>query len=58
MRRMLARIVPGYDLVITVRPGAADAHLEALEQEARTLLARARLLIRQTKQDTDRGTGQ
>jgi ribonuclease P protein component len=58
MRRMLARIVPGYDLVITVRPGAADARLEALEQEARTLLARARLLILQTNQDTDRGTGQ
>lgn len=58
MRRMLARIVPGYDLVMTARPGAAEARLETFEQEVRSLLTRARLLILQTDQGTDRGTGQ
>ncbi len=64
-RRMLTRIAPGYDLVMTARPGAADARMEPLEQEVRTLLARARLLIAETDQvihrdtdrDADRGTG-
>lgn len=67
-RHMLTRIVPGYDLVITARPGAADARMETLEQDMRTLLARARLLIAETDQiihrdkrdtdrDADRGTG-
>jgi ribonuclease P protein component len=61
MRRKLARIAPGYDLVITARPGAADARMETLEQEVARLLARARLLIADTAQDiqdtqdTDRG---
>ncbi|HEU4783658.1 MAG TPA: ribonuclease P protein component, partial [Ktedonobacterales bacterium] len=40
MRRKLARIAPGYDLVITARPGAADARMETLEQEVARLLAR------------------
>ncbi|HEY1389508.1 MAG TPA: ribonuclease P protein component [Ktedonobacterales bacterium] len=53
MRRRLARIAPGYDLVITARPGAADARMETLEQEVAGLLARARLLIADTAQDTD-----
>jgi ribonuclease P protein component len=52
MRRKLARIAPGYDLVITARPGAADARMETLEQEVAGLLARARLLIAGTAQDT------
>ena|SRR6185312_13342106 len=63
-RHMLTRIAPGYDLVITAKPGAADAPMEPLEQEVRTLLARARLLIAETDQiihrdqrDADRGTG-
>jgi ribonuclease P protein component len=63
MRRKLARIAPGYDLVITARPGAADARMETLEQEVAGLLARARLLRTDTAQetqvsqdtDTDRG---
>jgi len=62
MRRKLARIAPGYDLVITARPGAADARMETLEQEVAGLLARARLLIagttketQDTNTDTDRG---
>lgn len=61
MRRKLTRIAPGYDLVITARPGAADARMETLEQEVAGLLARARLLIAdvaqdtQDTQDTDRG---
>ena len=61
MRRKLARIAPGYDLVITARPGA-DARMETLEQEVAGLLARARLLIagtakdtQDTNTDTDRG---
>ncbi len=62
IRRKLARIAPGYDLVITARPGAADARMETLEQEVAGLLARARLLIAgtaqdQETQDTDRGMG-
>lgn len=56
MRRKLATIVPGYDLVITARPGAADARMETLEQDVRMLLTRARLLIPDTAQDTHRGT--
>ena len=48
IRRKLARIAPGYDLVITARPGAADARMETLEQEVAGLLARARLLIADT----------
>lgn len=58
IRRKLARIAPGYDLVITARPGAADARMETLEQDVAVLLARARLLIADTAQDiqdTDRG---
>jgi len=62
MRRKLARIAPSYDLVITARPGAADARMETLEQEVAGLLARARLLIagttkdtQDTNTDTDRG---
>ncbi len=58
IRRKLARIAPGYDLVITARPGAADARMETLEQDVTVLLARARLLIMDTAQDTqdtDRG---
>lgn len=51
MRRKWAEIVPGYDLVITARPGAADARMETLEQEVHALLARAQLLIT----DTERG---
>ncbi len=60
MRRKLARIAPGYDLVITARPGAADASMESLERDVSALLTRARLLIADTTrdaQDTDRGTG-
>lgn len=68
MRRKLTGIALGYDLVMTARPGAADARMETLEQEARTLLARARLLMAETDQviqrdkrdtdrDADRGTG-
>ena len=45
MRRRLAGIKPGYDLVLTARPSAADARTEALDQEIGALLARARLLI-------------
>ena len=45
MRRRLAGIKPGYDLVVTARPSAADARTEALDQEIGALLARARLLI-------------
>jgi len=59
IRRKLARIAPGYDLVITARPGAADARMETLEQDVAVLLARARLLIVDTAQytqGTDRGT--
>ena len=59
IRRKLARIAPGYDLVITARPGAADARMETLEQDVEVLLARARLLIVDTAQytqGTDRGT--
>lgn len=56
MRRRLAEIAPGFDLVITARPNAADARVETLDQEVRTLLARARLLIPSTEQTTDRGT--
>lgn len=59
IRRQLARIAPGYDLVITARPGAADARMETLEQDVAVLLARARLLIVDTAQNTqgtDRGT--
>lgn len=52
IRRKLARITPGYDLVITARPGAADARMETLEQDVAVLLARARLLIADTIQDT------
>jgi ribonuclease P protein component len=52
MRRKLARIAPSYDLVITARPGAADARMETLEQEVAGLLARARLLIAGAAQDT------
>jgi ribonuclease P protein component len=52
MRRKLARIAPGYDLVITARPGAVDARMETLEQEVAGLLARARLLIAGSAQDT------
>ena len=61
IRRKLARIAPGYDLVITARPGAAEARMETLEQDVAVLLARARLLIVDTAQhaldtqDTDRG---
>lgn len=55
MRRKLAGIVQGYDLVITARPGAADARMETLDQEVRTLLARARLLMRELP-ETDRPT--
>jgi len=61
IRRQLARIAPGYDLVITARPGAAEARMETLEQDVAVLLARARLLIVDTAQhaldtqDTDRG---
>lgn len=63
MRRKLARIVPGYDLVITARQGAADARMETLEQDVRVLLLRARLLIpeeahtAEDADDTDRGKG-
>jgi len=59
IRRKLARIAPGYDLVIIARPGAADARMETLEQDVAVLLARARLLIVDTAQytqGTDRGT--
>jgi len=59
IRRKLARIAPGYDLVIIARPGAADARMETLEQDVEVLLARARLLIVDTAQytqGTDRGT--
>lgn len=59
MRRKLAGITPGYDLVVTARPGAANARMETLEQEAHALLTRARLLIAKTPeadQETDRGT--
>ena len=52
IRRKLARIAPGYDLVITARPGAADARMETLEQDVAVLLARARLLIADTIRDT------
>ncbi len=61
IRRELARIAPGYDLVITARPGAADARMETLKQDVAVLLARARLLRvdtaqdKQDTQDTDRG---
>jgi len=56
IRRKLPRIAPGYDLVITARPGAADARMETLEQDVAVLLARARLLIADTTQDTDKDT--
>ena len=45
MRRRLAGIAPGYDLVVTARPDAASASVETLDQEIGALLARARLLI-------------
>ena len=45
MRRRLAGIVPGYDLVVTARPGAANASVATLDQEIGALLARARVLI-------------
>ncbi|HEY7342189.1 MAG TPA: ribonuclease P protein component [Ktedonobacterales bacterium] len=57
IRRKLTRIAPGYDLVITARPGAADARMETLEQEVAGLLARARLLIAGTAQDTQEAQG-
>lgn len=60
MRRKLSGIAPGYDLVVTARPGAAAARMEILAQEVHTLLTRARLLIPVTPeagQETDRGTG-
>lgn len=50
MRRKLPTISRGYDLVLTARPGAADARVETLEQEVRTLLAQARLLIAETSE--------
>jgi ribonuclease P protein component len=53
VRRKLADIAPGFDLVITARAGAADARIEALDQETRTLLSRARLL----RAETHRGAG-
>ena len=56
IRRKLTRIAPGYDLVITARPGAADARMETLEQDVARLLTRARLLIADTTQDTDKDT--
>ena len=56
IRRKLTRIAPGYDLVITARPGAADARMETLEQDVAVLLARARLLIADITQDTDKDT--
>jgi ribonuclease P protein component len=51
VRRLLAEVTPGYDLVLTARPGAADAPIETLRQEVRALITRARLL----KVETDRG---
>ena len=45
MRRMLADIAPGYDLVVTARPDAANTPIATLDQELRALLRRARLLI-------------
>lgn len=45
MRRRLAGIAPGYDLVVTARPSAATASYAALDQEIGALLTRARLLI-------------
>jgi len=45
MRRRLASIAHGHDLVVTARPGAASASVAALDQEIGALLARARLLI-------------
>jgi ribonuclease P protein component len=45
MRRRLAGIAPGYDLVVTARPDAASASVATLDQEIAALLARARLLI-------------
>lgn len=43
-RGLLASIAAGYDLVLTARPGAAEASVEVLAQEVSTLLKRARLL--------------
>lgn len=45
MRRRLAGIAPGYDLVVTARPDAANASVVTFDQEVGALLARARLLI-------------
>ena len=45
MRRRLAGIAPGYDLVVTARPDAASASVATLDQEIGAVLARARLLI-------------
>lgn len=45
VRAMMATIAPGYDLVLTARPSAAEANLESLAREVQLLLRRARLLI-------------
>ncbi len=44
LRRALWNIAPGWDMIITARPGAAQADSETLRAETLDLLTRARLL--------------
>ena len=44
IRRLLADVPPGWDLVLAGKPGAAQAEYAALAGEARALLARAGML--------------
>lgn len=43
VRHKLAGLAPGWDLIISARPGAAEADYAALDVELKELLTRARL---------------
>jgi len=43
-RKSLAEIKKGYDVVITVKPQAADADFKTMESEIKSLLKRGNLL--------------
>jgi len=55
MRRELSRLAPGWDIVITARPGAAEADYGTLYAEVRVLLERARPPV-MAAEKADRGT--
>ena len=44
VRRLLADVPPGWDFILSGKPGAAQAEYTALAGEVRELLARAGLL--------------